>query len=470
MDEVIDLTVKMKGDTGPLEAAFNQVNAKLGRSAQGMSHDLDGLGRSARNSGYGFMLLGQMVDDAQYGFKSIVNNIPGVAMAMGASMKLSGALGLGAVAVNLWINNWDDLKDIVSDTGPFKAAESAVKSLSSAMKEHLGISFSTSSGRGAAEARSEAERKAAGGGGVASLEGAGRGADFRAALERAGGEEKVVEEIYKFGAEAGEKTAKDISDYRTKAYGRIKMRIARSISAGDETTIGLLTGASPKLAEAYRAAQEEGERKRNEPNIKIGQELLAEKERLAQEEARSIEQNNREIDMAREKQAESMSRAAEAGPIGRQLLLSPGMNITRTLSEHLAKAGLEFGGEAGWDIAQRTEKKLRERMAEAVSERSLEKGITPEAARIQLLQEGIRKGAEAATRENGGPFRSVFGSAEDLQKQFQGEILSGKGDVQKDQLEELKKAVAALGKVDEQTDRVARAVEGGIVARASARR
>lgn len=96
---------------GASAAATNQAAGAMGKVAPG-----------SKNAAMGMLLLGQTIDDAQYGFRSIVNNIPGLVMSLGGSAGLAGALSIAAVAVNQFIQHWDDFEsafkggDFLGDT------------------------------------------------------------------------------------------------------------------------------------------------------------------------------------------------------------------------------------------------------------------------------------------------------------------------------------------------------------------
>lgn len=103
----------------------------LGRAAAGAAPQLAAAGKAAgkQGSALGFLLLSQAVEDAQYGFSGVVNNIPGIVMAMGGSTGLAGALSLGAVAANQMLKHWDELKATFADTSSINEAKAALDGL-----------------------------------------------------------------------------------------------------------------------------------------------------------------------------------------------------------------------------------------------------------------------------------------------------------------------------------------------------
>lgn len=112
---VKDLNDRYKGKS--LDQFFVQAapNAKKLRE---LNAELATLQRSQLFSGggtrasMGLMAVGQMVDDMQYGFRSIVNNIPQVAMLLTGSTGIGGAAAIAAVAVNQLVQHWDQLIDM----------------------------------------------------------------------------------------------------------------------------------------------------------------------------------------------------------------------------------------------------------------------------------------------------------------------------------------------------------------------
>lgn len=74
------------------------------------------LEHSTRGSALGFLALSQAVEDAQYGFSAIVNNIPMIVLGLGGGPGLAGVLSLAAVATNVMIQHWDQLKAAMGDS------------------------------------------------------------------------------------------------------------------------------------------------------------------------------------------------------------------------------------------------------------------------------------------------------------------------------------------------------------------
>ncbi len=76
------------------------------------------IGMGSKKAQMGLLQLGYMVDDMQYGFRSIVNNIPQVAMAIGGpnAMAIAGAAGIAGVAINLLIQHWEQISTLWSES------------------------------------------------------------------------------------------------------------------------------------------------------------------------------------------------------------------------------------------------------------------------------------------------------------------------------------------------------------------
>jgi hypothetical protein len=102
-------------------AAVQLLTEKLGR-LQGAARQAQGSMHGFGGAGQGLLTIAYLVDDLQYGFRAIINNIPQLGMAIGSAMGLStqatmafaGALGIAAVAVNLIIDHWGTLNNLLT--------------------------------------------------------------------------------------------------------------------------------------------------------------------------------------------------------------------------------------------------------------------------------------------------------------------------------------------------------------------
>lgn len=88
---------KMTGADLPLvRQELNSAFTQAQRTAQGMNQ----MGREARGSAGNLLIMAQVADDAQYGMRGLSNQIPQLAMALGAGAGLAGAVSL--VTLALW--------------------------------------------------------------------------------------------------------------------------------------------------------------------------------------------------------------------------------------------------------------------------------------------------------------------------------------------------------------------------------
>lgn len=75
---------------------------KLSENAPKMRQEMDAAFQKttagAKNAGQGLMQLAYFADDAQYGIKGLMNNIPGLAMSLGAGAGLAGGISLAVLA------------------------------------------------------------------------------------------------------------------------------------------------------------------------------------------------------------------------------------------------------------------------------------------------------------------------------------------------------------------------------------
>lgn len=96
--------IQVKSDVAPALNGMKQVEAGLANMQRASDKVTMGGNRMAANmrqtanqtkaSGQGMLQLAQFADDAQYGIRGILNNIPGVAMGLGASVAAAGGLSI----------------------------------------------------------------------------------------------------------------------------------------------------------------------------------------------------------------------------------------------------------------------------------------------------------------------------------------------------------------------------------------
>jgi hypothetical protein len=83
----------------------------LAGNIRNANNQLRDLQAASGGAGLGLGQLAYAIDDIQYGFNAIVNNIPAIALGLGAGAGVAGAAGIAAVAVNQLIKHWGDLTD-----------------------------------------------------------------------------------------------------------------------------------------------------------------------------------------------------------------------------------------------------------------------------------------------------------------------------------------------------------------------
>ena len=115
------------------QQSATKFHADVGVAMRGVDASIN---HAARSSSMALLMLSQGIEDAQYGFRSVVNNIPGIVMALGGGAGLAGAVSILAVGVNQAISHWDELKATFGDTTPFQVAEGAISQLTAAVKTH----------------------------------------------------------------------------------------------------------------------------------------------------------------------------------------------------------------------------------------------------------------------------------------------------------------------------------------------
>jgi hypothetical protein len=100
-------------NTQQIEAALTKTEQRARRFERtvkdSMTHVAAETQKGSSKAAQGILALSYAIDDMQYGFRSIVNNIPQVALMFGAGAGLAGAVGIAGVAVNVLMNHWDSL-------------------------------------------------------------------------------------------------------------------------------------------------------------------------------------------------------------------------------------------------------------------------------------------------------------------------------------------------------------------------
>lgn len=119
MDEFIRLRILVESrEAQQAKRNLDDLDTAARRTSRGGFADVSGATDSRRSgsAGMSLLMLSQAIEDAQYGFRAIVNNIPGIVMALGGSAGLAGAASIAAVGINQLLNNMDKLAAAVQGT------------------------------------------------------------------------------------------------------------------------------------------------------------------------------------------------------------------------------------------------------------------------------------------------------------------------------------------------------------------
>jgi hypothetical protein len=475
---------------------------------------LRGAGSSSGNAAQALLLLGQTIDDAQYGFRAIVNNIPQVSMALGqaaglsseSATKLGGALAIAGVAINTWINNWESLVDLLGDKSqaPFKTGIALIDDMRRALE------YATAQSERLAKA--EKDRKAAleSVSGIKSTADQDRGKKVGAAVEAFGGN-KVLDKLTE-GAIANT-GGEDALRKRVRTQAEREITHARESNREDLNKIPISPGTGlgdvynsllPKIDlndETNKRLKIEKERIRGElskliksalsgdqgaidqviktlgPNSEIGSRLKRELTRDDKGDEAAIEKRNKEreeADKDKKKQADDYEKgqdkfAGEAAKalsdrIGRGLLANPDERAGRAAAERDVRESLKRAGgskEEVDDLVPRIVRKIGDELRETLNRRVLEKNVTPDQARAQLLKESQDRAKEEAEKrvkdemEQRGKSESI-GSGRDLSLRLIQAALDsgGKNDAQERAARAAEQNTAELRGLNQRTDRV----------------
>jgi hypothetical protein len=149
---------KMTGSDLPLvRQELNSAFTQAQRTAQGMNH----LGRETNRSGQNMMIMAQVADDAQYGMRGLNNQIPQLAMALGAGAGLAGAVSLVALALTYGIPLLKEFYSSADSDAAVKAAKSYGDAIEANLKklEEIAAVASRADGLAELEARNMADAK-----------------------------------------------------------------------------------------------------------------------------------------------------------------------------------------------------------------------------------------------------------------------------------------------------------------------
>lgn len=109
-----------------LDALQTQINEKMPAAQRGF-----------RNTGYAALELSRGIEDLQYGFNGIVNNIPGIVLALGGTAGLTAVISLLSVGVNQLVRHWGDISEAFGSTSPkIDAARTSIDNLKRSIEEN----------------------------------------------------------------------------------------------------------------------------------------------------------------------------------------------------------------------------------------------------------------------------------------------------------------------------------------------
>lgn len=101
-----------------LDEEITKANASAGKTPQELDRfkrSADGAEKSTRNNAQALLMFSQGFEDAQYGIRGVLNNIPGLVMALGGGMGLAGGISIAAVALTQLISLFGDAKEESED-------------------------------------------------------------------------------------------------------------------------------------------------------------------------------------------------------------------------------------------------------------------------------------------------------------------------------------------------------------------
>ncbi len=265
-----------------------EVSAHKIAQATAEIHKLDS---ASHKLGRGLGQLAYAIDDVQYGFAAIVNNIPQIAMGLGAGAGVAGTLGILAVAINQVAKHWEEFNTIFGNTAPVEYVKGSIIRLQEAFKD-------TSIGNYVKEfvdrwtkANAEAERHAeilkeiAAAlekiKGIPDKAASERGKVFGEALEKSGGGVAVLQEMTDKAVNAA---GNHTPEFRQKMQDYAAQQIARGL-AGEDVRTALPKGMRENLDQGQMGAEQARADKLADRANKEQVDALHEKERVDKEDA-----------------------------------------------------------------------------------------------------------------------------------------------------------------------------------------
>ncbi len=134
-EEILKWNAAMKSASAAQQQVLvSQMNVAA-TSIHKATTELNSLKAASASGGLALGSLAYAIDDIQYGFNAIVNNIPQIAMGLGAGAGVAGAVGILAVAVNQLSKHWDEFMRVFGNTAPVETATGAWLELSQLFNE-----------------------------------------------------------------------------------------------------------------------------------------------------------------------------------------------------------------------------------------------------------------------------------------------------------------------------------------------
>lgn len=89
--------------TRATEFAFYDLDAQIsrtGNTSEALPGKLNKVGKAGRDNSASLLMFSQGLEDAQYGIRGVLNNIPGLVLALGGTAGLAGGISIAAVALS----------------------------------------------------------------------------------------------------------------------------------------------------------------------------------------------------------------------------------------------------------------------------------------------------------------------------------------------------------------------------------
>ncbi|MBK1884095.1 hypothetical protein JIN85_16870 [Luteolibacter pohnpeiensis] len=134
-NQIEDFLRRTTREATKTEVAFYDLDAEMARTTASSSTFSTGatkVGKSSADASRSLLLFSQGFEDAQYGIRGVLNNIPGLVLAMGGTAGLAGAISIAAVSFSILFDRFkktkeeakvltDSLDEIISNAGKLEA-------------------------------------------------------------------------------------------------------------------------------------------------------------------------------------------------------------------------------------------------------------------------------------------------------------------------------------------------------------